>query len=161
MTVRSLTALSLILAAVIGRSPQAPAAEEVREAALPVRAVRAFENLIFDRPIVVTHAGDGSKRIFVAEQKGRLMVFPNDADVEEAETFLDIRDRCVPLTDAWRFNDDEIKARRSAGVDRLMNEARHFAVGFTRGDRAEINLRRIDRIHADAVAEKGSAALAP
>ncbi|MCA9083045.1 MAG: PQQ-dependent sugar dehydrogenase [Planctomycetaceae bacterium] len=62
---------------------------------LPVSSQRAFENLVFDRPIVLTHAGDGSNRVFVAEQKGRLMVFPNDPEVEEAGVFLDIRDRVV------------------------------------------------------------------
>ena len=66
---------------------------DVKEAALPVSAARAFENLVFDRPIVVTHADDGSNRIFVAEQEGVIKVFENDADVEEADVFLDIDKR--------------------------------------------------------------------
>ncbi|MEQ9407876.1 MAG: PQQ-dependent sugar dehydrogenase [Fuerstiella sp.] len=69
--------------------------KDVKEAALPVSTVRAFENLIFDRPIVVTHAGDGSNRLFVAEQEGIIKVLPNDQDVEEADIFLDIDKRCV------------------------------------------------------------------
>lgn len=70
-------------------------ADDVKEEALPVSATRAFENLIFNRPIVVTHAGDGSNRVFVAEQEGVIKVFPNDADVEEASVFLDIDERVI------------------------------------------------------------------
>ncbi|MFN9039639.1 MAG: hypothetical protein ACK5YO_25290, partial [Planctomyces sp.] len=50
---------------------------------LAVSAERAFPNLDFRRPIVVTHAGDGSNRLFVAEQEGVIRVFPNDQECEE------------------------------------------------------------------------------
>lgn len=69
-------------------------ADDVLQEALPVRAVRAFENLIFERPIVITHANDGSDRVFVAEQDGIVKVIPNDPEVEEADVFLDIDERC-------------------------------------------------------------------
>ncbi|MEZ6040243.1 MAG: PQQ-dependent sugar dehydrogenase [Planctomycetaceae bacterium] len=62
---------------------------------LAVGVERAFPNVVFDRPIVVTHANDGSNRVFVAEQEGIIKVMPNDQDVEEAEVFLDIDERCV------------------------------------------------------------------
>jgi glucose/arabinose dehydrogenase len=78
------------------------AADDVPESALDVSAVRAFEELIFDRPIVVTHADDGSNRLFVAEQEGIIRVFRNDPRVEEAAVFLDIDDRCV-----YRDNQNE------------------------------------------------------
>jgi glucose/arabinose dehydrogenase len=45
------------------------------------------------RPIVLTHAGDGSNRIFVAIQQGTIHVFPNDPKVEKTEVFLDIQKR--------------------------------------------------------------------
>ncbi|REJ72062.1 MAG: DUF1080 domain-containing protein [Planctomycetota bacterium] len=45
------------------------------------------------RPIVLTHAGDGSNRIFVADQWGAIYVFDNDPEVTESTLFLDIRDR--------------------------------------------------------------------
>lgn len=70
-------------------------ADEIETRPLQVEAVRAFENLVFDRPIVVTHANDGSDRIFVAEQEGTIKVFENDQEVEEADVFLDIEDRVV------------------------------------------------------------------
>ena len=45
------------------------------------------------RPIVLTHAGDGSGRFFVADQRGMIHVLANSADAKEAKLFLDIRDR--------------------------------------------------------------------
>ena len=45
------------------------------------------------RPIVVTHAGDGSNRIFVAEQTGVIYVLPNDQNVEHATKFFDFRNK--------------------------------------------------------------------
>ncbi|MCR9200379.1 MAG: PQQ-dependent sugar dehydrogenase [Planctomycetaceae bacterium] len=80
----------------------AHAGEPVKEGRLPVKAVRAFEDVIFDRPIVVTHAGDGTNRIFVAEQEGIVKVMPNDPAVEEADVFLDIDKRC-----RYRSNQNE------------------------------------------------------
>lgn len=87
--------LHVALCLVAISSGLAKAGTKPAEKSLNVRPVRAFENLIFDRPIVVTHAGDGSDRVFVAEQEGRIKVFSNDPDVEDAETFLDIDDRCI------------------------------------------------------------------
>jgi glucose/arabinose dehydrogenase len=47
------------------------------------------------RPIVLTHAGDGSNRVFVGEQWGRVFVFKNDPNVTDSKVFLDLRDRVV------------------------------------------------------------------
>lgn len=44
------------------------------------------------RPIVLTHAGDGSNRIFVASQLGQIYAFENRPDVAESKLFLDISD---------------------------------------------------------------------
>lgn len=53
----------------------------------------AFPDLAFNRPVDLQHAGDGSGRLFVVEQAGRIMVFPNDRNTGSAKVFLDIRDR--------------------------------------------------------------------
>lgn len=45
------------------------------------------------RPVLVTGAGDGTNRIFVLSQYGSIHVFPNDPNVGEMSTFLDMRDR--------------------------------------------------------------------
>ncbi|NUO83623.1 PQQ-dependent sugar dehydrogenase [candidate division KSB1 bacterium] len=54
---------------------------------------RVFNGLAFVKPILLTHAGDGSDRIFVVEQAGIIKVFPNQDNVAGAKTFLDIRAR--------------------------------------------------------------------
>ncbi|HEY5312623.1 MAG TPA: PQQ-dependent sugar dehydrogenase [Pirellulales bacterium] len=60
---------------------------------LKVRVERAFEHLEFDRPIVLTHAGDGSNRVFVASQLGRVFVFPNGQGVKQSEPFFDLHQK--------------------------------------------------------------------
>ncbi len=59
-----------------------------------ITMVEAFENLPnFSQPVFITHAGDGSDRLFVVEQAGRIRVFANDPNATSYSTFLDIRDR--------------------------------------------------------------------
>ncbi len=84
----------------------APGAE-VDETPLPVRSEIAFPDLQWAgwkgetddgkpnplRPIVLTHAGDGSNRIFVATEQGVVHVFPNDQKATKTKVFLDIHDR--------------------------------------------------------------------
>lgn len=55
--------------------------------------VEAFPELEFTRPVDLQHPGDGSGHLFVVEQRGIISAFPNDADVESANTFLDIEDQ--------------------------------------------------------------------
>jgi uncharacterized repeat protein (TIGR03806 family) len=53
---------------------------------------RAFPHLTFTRPVEFTHAGDGTDRLFVVEQDGRIRVFPNRSDGTDTKVFLDLRD---------------------------------------------------------------------
>ena len=53
----------------------------------------AFPALSLSRMVGMTHPPDGSDRLYVALQPGRIVSFPNDPDVDTAELFLDIRDR--------------------------------------------------------------------
>src|SRR5688572_967284 len=50
----------------------------------------AFPALKFEMPVELISSYDNSNRIFVVEQKGRIMSFLNQADVKEAALFLDI-----------------------------------------------------------------------
>ena len=43
------------------------------------------------RPLLLTHAGDGSGRVFVVTQRGMVHVFENRDDVRETKPFLDFR----------------------------------------------------------------------
>ena len=45
------------------------------------------------RPILVTHAGDGSNRVFIPTQQGVIYVLPNDQKGTKAEVFLDIKSK--------------------------------------------------------------------
>jgi len=51
----------------------------------------AFPNLTFVDPVGIHHSGDGTNRIFVVEQEGRIKVFNNDSNTSISQTFLDIR----------------------------------------------------------------------
>lgn len=62
---------------------------------LSVQAVDAFPSLRFTSPIDIQHAGDGTDRLFVAEQAGVIRVFGNSAGSATATTFLDIRNKVV------------------------------------------------------------------
>jgi glucose/arabinose dehydrogenase len=80
---------------------------EVNEEPLPLKTEVAFPDLQWSgwqgatedgklnplRPIVLTHAGDGSHRVFVATQHGVIHVFPNDQKASKTTVFLDIHDR--------------------------------------------------------------------
>jgi uncharacterized repeat protein (TIGR03806 family) len=51
---------------------------------------RVFNQLLFTQPVFLTHAHDGSDRIFVIERGGIIHVFPNRENVTEKKIFLDI-----------------------------------------------------------------------
>jgi glucose/arabinose dehydrogenase len=57
----------------------------------PYDLVDAFPNLAFARPTNIQNAGDGTNRLFLTEQLGRIVVFPNDASAASATEFLDLR----------------------------------------------------------------------
>ncbi|MDZ7771549.1 MAG: PQQ-dependent sugar dehydrogenase [Balneolaceae bacterium] len=51
----------------------------------------AFPGLSFNRPVLLTDAGDGSGRLFVVEQRGTIRVFENDPGTSSSRLFLDLR----------------------------------------------------------------------
>ncbi|MCI0637564.1 MAG: PQQ-dependent sugar dehydrogenase [Gemmataceae bacterium] len=77
---------------------------EVDETPLPLHTEVAFPKLQWTgwkgetdagklnplRPILLTHAGDGTNRVFVPTQHGVIHVFPNDQDAAKSKVFLDI-----------------------------------------------------------------------
>src|SRR5688572_13328139 len=66
------------------------AADGVDTSPLPLKTVRAFPNLKPRRPVHITHAGDGTNRLFIVSEYGQILVIPNDQKVSETKTFLDI-----------------------------------------------------------------------
>jgi len=62
------------------------------EGALPsLKTEVAFPNLTFNRPVVLADPGDGSGRLFVVEQPGSIVSFPNERETSDKVPFLDIR----------------------------------------------------------------------
>jgi hypothetical protein len=56
---------------------------------------RIFTNLSFTQPVDLQHSGDGTNRIFIVSQAGRIFVFENVPAVTSADTFLDVSDRIL------------------------------------------------------------------
>jgi glucose/arabinose dehydrogenase len=111
------------------------------------------------RPIVLTHAGDDSDRVFVGTQQGVIHVFPNDDKATKTKIFLDISQR-VRYTD--RENEEGFlgmafhpKFKENGEffvfytVKRLTNVISRFRVSKDDPDRAdpasEEEIFRIDR----------------
>jgi glucose/arabinose dehydrogenase len=55
----------------------------------------AFPNLTFNQPVGITYTGDGTNRLFVVEQAGRIKVFKNSGNTSTSNVFLDISDRVL------------------------------------------------------------------
>ncbi|MAT13792.1 MAG: glucose sorbosone dehydrogenase [Planctomyces sp.] len=89
-TFRTLFALTAIVLGVTSTT-----LAEVDTTPLAIKPVRVFPEILVDRPIVVTYANDGSNRLFVASQKGKIHVFANDPEVEEDDIFLDLTPKVV------------------------------------------------------------------
>jgi len=58
-----------------------------------LKTVNAYPKLKFEAPIEYTHANDGTNRVFVVEQAGRIRVFDNNANAASAGMYLDIRNK--------------------------------------------------------------------
>ncbi len=59
----------------------------------PLQVERVFRNLDFRGLTNLAQPSAGDDRLFVTEQSGRILAFADDQDVDEAQVFLDIRDR--------------------------------------------------------------------
>lgn len=78
-------------------SPPMPATPPPPTGTLPaLQSEIAFPNLTFTSPVFITHSGDGTDRLFVVQQGGQILVFPNDPAAASAQTFLDIT--TLPVT---------------------------------------------------------------
>lgn len=55
-----------------------------------VQLDNAFPHLTFSQPVEFTHSGDGSNRLFVVEQKGKIKVFENNPSTQTSAVYLDI-----------------------------------------------------------------------
>src|SRR5688572_1168604 len=89
-TIRILHALGVLAAALVSAAAPGVLAAE----ALPQIALRdAYPALKFERPLWMEEAPDGSKRIIVIEQPGRIWLLPKDRSGAGKSLFLDISSR--------------------------------------------------------------------
>ena len=70
-------------------SPTIPQSAPLQEMAVE----RAFPNLSFGRMVDLTFPDDGTNRLFLVLQPGRIEVFENEQSVDSTKTFLDITGR--------------------------------------------------------------------
>ena len=70
-------------------------------------------------------------------------------------------DRRVALADPRRLDDDQVEARDLARGDHVGQRLADFLAGLARRQRAHVDVRVLDRIHPDAVAQERAAGLAP
>ncbi len=56
-----------------------------------IQLIPAFPKLIFENPLDIQMSPDGSNRMFVVEQQGRILVFPKDSNTQAFKIFLDIQ----------------------------------------------------------------------
>jgi hypothetical protein len=63
----------------------------------------------------------------------------------------------VALADARGLHQHEVEAREPAGRDHLGQRRRDLLAGIARGERAHVDVRVVDRVHADAVAQQRAA----
>ena len=82
-----LSVLALLLSAAPGWAQAQPQTQRLS----PRELDQVFELVPLSQPVFLTHAGDGSGRVFVVEQPGRIKVI--DANSATDATFLDLRNR--------------------------------------------------------------------
>ena len=64
------------------------------KASLPQMQLKvAYPELKFKRPVAFAWPNDTSGRVFVVEQDGRILFFPNQSAASEAKVFLDIHQK--------------------------------------------------------------------
>ena len=77
------------------------------------------------------------------------------------ERDVDVRDdRGVTLADAGRLDDHEIEPGRLARGHGIGERLGDLAAGVARRERAHVDVRRVDRVHPDSVAQERTAGLA-
>lgn len=74
----------------LGMLTSSSSGQEIAESTPPARVTRVLEHLEILRPIVITNAGDGSNRLFIASQYGVIYVLPNGQSKAEPEVFMDL-----------------------------------------------------------------------
>ncbi|MEJ5351773.1 MAG: PQQ-dependent sugar dehydrogenase [Melioribacteraceae bacterium] len=80
---KKLFALSLILILGCNSSPA------------QLKILPAFPNITIEQPVDIQNANDGTNRLFIVSQPGKIYVIENDSNVTSAKVFLDISEKVL------------------------------------------------------------------
>lgn len=69
------------------------------------KLVPVYENLKIERPIAVLVPPDGTKREFLVQQRGKVLLLPKDESSAEAPVFLDLSDRKMEASESSKFEE--------------------------------------------------------
>jgi glucose/arabinose dehydrogenase len=141
---------------------------EFDDAPLAVGTEHAFPNLQWEdwksetdagkanelRPLLVTHAGDGSNRIFVPLQQGYVHVFPNDPKATKTKLFLDISKKVY-----WNNKENEQGLLGLAFHPRYKQNGEFFVFYSLAGKKltnvlSRFRVKKDDPDHADPASEE-------
>jgi quinoprotein glucose dehydrogenase len=122
----------------------------VDQSPIAIVADRAFPKILIDRPVTLTNAGDGSNRIFVAGQLGKIYSFVSKQDVAEPDLFMDIEDRVT-----YKENENEEGLLGLAFHPKFKDNGEFF-IYYT--GRTEPNLSVISRFKSTADHKQGDPA---
>src|SRR6478752_1380635 len=92
--------LPAILAILSAGAGVAPAQQQASHKLVP-----AFEKLKIERPISVVVPPDGTGRMFLAQQRGKVVILPKDESSAEAPVFLDLSDRKMEGSEQSKFEE--------------------------------------------------------
>lgn len=125
-------------------------AEGVDQSPINIVAVRAFPKLLIERPVTLTNAADGSNRVFVAGQLGKIYSFVSKQDVAEPDLFMDIEDRVT-----YKENENEEGLLGLAFHPKFKDNGEFFVYYTTR---TEPHLSVISRFKSTADRKQGDPA---
>lgn len=120
-----------------------------------MKLTRAYEKLTVERPMTVVIPPDNSKRLFLAQQRGQILILPQDASGTEVVTFLDLSGRKMEGTEQSKFEE---------GVNGMafhpkFSENGKFYLYYTQQDPkraviSELSVAKDDKNKADPASER-------
>lgn len=82
-----------LAAAALWLAPAPVPADEEAPALEPIEPRQVWAGLELNVPVQVVVPPDGSDRLFLVQQRGQILILPNDRESTDTKTFLDISDR--------------------------------------------------------------------
>lgn len=113
---------------------------------MPVQVVEAYPKLRVSRPIVVSGAGDGSGRLFIASQTGEIyFINESDTDVEEPTLFMNLSE-----TVSYKDRENE-EGLLGLAFHPKFRENGYFYVYYTTSERPHVSIiSRFNTLKGDA-----------